>query len=135
MTLSVVHSDEPRGVVFRCQTSAKSTLESVVESGVTGVRLGVVVGFVRKRPSRTRGTRYQAVAVLDGTRVPFDTFDTFALATDAWQHAETAARRGAVGADPRAGRRPFADVAEEYLATQQLAPSTRKSYTSQYART
>ena len=88
------------------------------------------MGFVRKRPSRTRGTRYQSVAVLDGARVQLGTFDTFTLATDAWQHAETAARRGAVGADPRAGRRPFADVAEEYLATQQLAASTRKSYTS-----
>ena len=68
--------------------------------------------------------------MLDGVRVQLGTFDTFAQATDAWQHAETAARRGARSGDPRAGRRPFAEVAEEYLATQQLAASTRKSYTS-----
>ena len=88
------------------------------------------MGFVRKRPSRTRGTRYQSVAVLDGVRVQLGTFDTFAQATDAWQHAETAARRGVRSGDPRAGRRPFAEVAEEYLATQQLAASTRKRCTS-----
>ena len=57
------------------------------------------MGFVRKRPSRTRGTRYQAVAVLDGSRVQLGTFDSVALATDAWQHAETAARRGGRAGD------------------------------------
>jgi hypothetical protein len=50
------------------------------------------MGFVRKRPSRTRGTRYQAVAVLGGARVQLGTFGSFSLATDAWQHAETTAR-------------------------------------------
>ena len=85
------------------------------------------MGFVRKRPSRTRGTRYRSVAVLDGVRVQLGTFDTFALATDAWQHAKTAARRGGRASDPRASRRPFA---EEHLATQQLAASTRKRCTS-----
>ena len=88
------------------------------------------MGFVRKRPSKTRGTRYQSVALLDGRQVELGTFESFSVATDAWQHAETAARRGLPGGDPRAARRPFADVAEEYLATQQLAASTRKSCTS-----
>ena len=55
------------------------------------------MGFVRKRSSRTRGTRYQAVAVLAGAKVQLGTFDTFAQTTDAWQHAETSARRGAPG--------------------------------------
>ena len=93
------------------------------------------MGFVRKRPSKTRGTRYQSVALLDGRQVELGTFDSFCLATDAWQHAETAARRGLPGGDPRAARRPFADVAEEYLATQQLASSTRKSTPRTCART
>jgi hypothetical protein len=68
--------------------------------------------------------------VLDGARVQLGTFGTSAPATDAWQPAETAARRGGRAGEPRAGRRPFAEVAEEDLATQQLAASTRKSYSS-----
>ena len=69
------------------------------------------MGFVRKRPSRTRGTRSQAVASLDGARVQLGTYDSFALATDAWQQAETIAHRGgrAVTREPadapRRGRR------------------------------
>lgn len=88
------------------------------------------MGFVRKRPSRTRGTRYQAIALLEGRQAELGTYETFTLATEAWQHAETAARRGLPAGDPRAGRRPFAEIAEQYLATQQLAASTRKGYTS-----
>ena len=82
------------------------------------------MGFVRERPSRTRGTRYQSLAVLDGPGCTFDTYDTFALATDAWQHAETAARHGDRGGDPRAVRRPFADVAEEYWPPSRPPPLT-----------
>jgi hypothetical protein len=40
------------------------------------------MGFVRKRSSKTRGTRYQAIALLEGRVVELGTFDTFALATD-----------------------------------------------------
>jgi hypothetical protein len=51
------------------------------------------VGFVRKRPSRTRGPRSPSVAVLDGVRVQLGTSGTFAHATDAWQHADRGAGR------------------------------------------
>ena len=41
------------------------------------------MGFVRRRRSRTKATRYQAVAHLDGRRVSLATYDSLAEATDA----------------------------------------------------
>ena len=91
------------------------------------------MGFVRKRASRTKGIRYQAAAHLDGARLQLGMLDTFALATDAWQHRrDRGPRRDRMGL--LAGRRSFDVVAEEHLRTQQVAASTRKSCTSHVRR-
>jgi hypothetical protein len=96
------------------------------------------MGFVRKRRSKTRGTRFMAVAHLGGTDVALETYDTVALetydtfeeATDAWQHAEVQERRRTGGSSLLAGRMPFRDLVALYLESAQLEASTRKAYTS-----
>lgn len=86
------------------------------------------MGFVRKRRSKSRGTRFLAVAYLGGSHVALATFDTFPEATDAWQHAETQERRRTGGSSLLAGRMLFADLVADYLAAAQLEASTRKAY-------
>ncbi len=88
------------------------------------------MGFVRKRRSKTRGTRFMAVAHLGGTDVALETYDTFEEATDAWQHAEVQERRRTGGSSLLAGRMPFRDLVALYLESAQLEASTRKAYTS-----
>ena len=63
------------------------------------------MGRVRKRRSTGRGTRYQAIARLDGREVPLGTHDTFEDAVDAWQRAEVDASRASMR-HPPPGTRP-----------------------------
>lgn len=88
------------------------------------------MGFVRKRRSKTRGTRFLAVAHLGGKDVSLATYDTFEEATDAWQHAEVQERRRTGGSSLLAGRMLFADLVALYMESAQLEASTRKAYTS-----
>ncbi|MBC7374378.1 MAG: hypothetical protein H7323_10360 [Frankiales bacterium] len=88
------------------------------------------MGFVRKRRSKTKGTRYQAVAHLGEQDVSLATYDTFAEAADAWQHAEVAERRRTGGSTLLAGRMVFRDLVALYFESAQLEASTRKSYAS-----
>lgn len=88
------------------------------------------MGFVRKRRSRTKGTRYQAVAHLGRRDVSLATYDTFAEATDTWQHAEVAERRRSGGPTLLAGRLAFRDLVPLFFESAQLEASTRKSYAS-----
>lgn len=88
------------------------------------------MGFVRKRRSKTKGTRFMAVAHLGGRDVSLQTYDTFVEATDAWQHAEVQERRRTGGSSVLAGRMLFADLVALYLESAQLEASTRKAYAS-----
>lgn len=87
------------------------------------------MGFVRKRRSKTRGTRFLAVALLGGRDVALATYDTFGEATDAWQYAEVQERRRTGGSSLLAGRMPFRDLVATYLESAQLEATTRKAYT------
>jgi integrase len=88
------------------------------------------MGFVRKRRSKNRGTRFLAVAHLGGKDVSLATYDTFEEAADAWQHAEVQERRRTGGSSLLAGRMLFADLVALYMESAQLEASTRKAYTS-----
>ena len=88
------------------------------------------MGFVRKRRSKNRGTRFLAVARLGGTDVALATYDTIEEAADSWQHAEVQERRRTGGSSLLAGRMPFRDLVALYLESAQLEASTRKAYTS-----
>lgn len=73
------------------------------------------MGFVRKRRSKTRGTRFVAVAHPGGKDVTLQTYDTFDEATDDWQHTEVQERRGTGGSSLLAGRMPFRTLVALYL--------------------
>ncbi|MDQ3611473.1 MAG: site-specific integrase [Actinomycetota bacterium] len=88
------------------------------------------MGFVRKRRSKNRGTRFVAVAHVGGRDLTLATYDTFAEATDAWQHAEVQERRRTGGSSLLAGRMPFRDLVALYMQAAQLEPSTRSAYAS-----
>jgi hypothetical protein len=73
--------------------------------------------------------------VLDGARVQLGTFDSLALATDAWQHAETAARRGGRAGDPRAAGARSPTSPRSTSRPSSSPPRPCKSYTSHVAHT
>lgn len=88
------------------------------------------MGRVRKRRSSGRGTRYQAIARLDGREVPLGTYDTFEDAVDAWQRTEVDARRSAGGHTLAGNRITFAELVELYFTSASLESTTRKAYRS-----